>query len=102
MITTSQAGLCGCQKMSKKNGKNIPCELCGTIVYKTLYRIKEHPRTYCSHKCYSQSLLGVKNNSCTKFKKGHKPWNTDIKGTHFSPATEFKMGQMANENHPHW
>ncbi len=29
----------------------------------------------------------------TSFRKGHKTWNKDIKGTHFSPETEFKKGQ---------
>lgn len=28
----------------------------------------------------------------TSFKKGHIPWNKGIKGTHFSPETEFKKG----------
>ena len=27
------------------------------------------------------------------FKKGRIPWNKGIRGTHFSPATEFKRGQ---------
>lgn len=37
-----------------------------------------------------------------QFAKGHKPWNKNLKGTHFSPETEFKVGQFENEKHPFW
>jgi len=30
--------------------------------------------------------------SRTQFVKGQEPWNKDLKGIHFSPATEFKQG----------
>jgi len=30
----------------------------------------------------------------TRFKKGHKSWNKDKRGMHFSPATEFKKGHI--------
>jgi len=32
------------------------------------------------------------NNNTTTFKEGHTPWNKGLKGTHFSPETEFKKG----------
>ena len=31
------------------------------------------------------------------FKKGHTPWNKDLKGTHFSPATEYKKGRTSEK-----
>lgn len=31
----------------------------------------------------------------SRFKEGHVPVNKDIKGTHFSPATEFKPGHVS-------
>jgi hypothetical protein len=37
-----------------------------------------------------------------KFKKGHKPWNSGLKGLHLSPDTEFKKGVTTMENHPSW
>lgn len=33
----------------------------------------------------------MKNNG--RFKKGHIPWNKNIKGLHLSPDTEFKKGE---------
>lgn len=36
------------------------------------------------------------------FKKGHKPWNKELKGIHMSPATEFKNGQTAGEKSNMW
>lgn len=36
-----------------------------------------------------------------EFEKGHKPWNYDLKNTHFSPDTEFKpisVVQLKNSN----
>ena len=35
------------------------------------------------------------------FKKGHKPWNKNLKGIHLSPKTEFKKGRK-DEKHPEW
>jgi len=29
----------------------------------------------------------------TSFKKGHRPWNADLKGIHLSPGSEFKPGR---------
>lgn len=37
-----------------------------------------------------------------RFVKGHNPWNKGLKGTHFSPATEFRKGGPVNEKHPGW
>jgi len=34
------------------------------------------------------------NNEATQFKKGHTPWNKDVKGLRMSPATEFKKGHL--------
>lgn len=40
------------------------------------------------------------NSGC--FKKGIIPWNKGLKGTHFSPDTEFKPGQNVGKDHPSW
>jgi hypothetical protein len=37
-----------------------------------------------------------------KFKKGHSPWNSGVKGIHLSPSTEFKKGVMFGEKHYSW
>lgn len=37
-----------------------------------------------------------------KFKKGHKPWNSGVRGIHLSPSTEFKKGEMFGEKHYSW
>jgi len=34
------------------------------------------------------------------FRKGQSPWNKGIKGTHFSPETEFKKGQKSINHLP--
>lgn len=36
----------------------------------------------------------------TSFKPGHATWNKGRKGTHFSPRTEFKKGQVSNRKVP--
>ncbi len=36
----------------------------------------------------------------TRFKKGHATWNKNRKGTHFSPATEFKKGHGPQTSRP--
>ena len=36
------------------------------------------------------------------FKKGHKPWNKDLKGIHLSQKTEFKKGQRTAEKVNTW
>ena len=36
------------------------------------------------------------------WKKGHPAWSKGLKGVHFSPATEFKKGEISGSNHPKW
>lgn len=38
----------------------------------------------------------------TQFKKGHEPWNKNMKGIRLNPATEFKEGVLVGEGHPSW
>jgi len=40
------------------------------------------------------------NSGC--FKKGHKPWNSGVKGIHLNPSTEFKKGEMVGKDHYSW
>jgi hypothetical protein len=37
-----------------------------------------------------------------RFQKGNKPWNTNLKGIHLSPDTEFKTGAFVGDKHPSW
>jgi hypothetical protein len=37
-----------------------------------------------------------------KFKSGHKPWNSGLKGFRPSPNTEFKIGETTGDRHPSW
>ena len=79
-------------------------------------RVKINKGKYCSHKCYSTSLVGKPNPSLTKFRTGKPSWNKGKhlssetknklsifnKGRHNSPSTEFKKGQFSDETHPYW
>ena len=56
-------------------------------------RIKTE-KTY-KHLFGNKHSLGNKPNK-TSFKKGLIPWNKGLKGTHFSPETEFKKGRTSN------
>ena len=46
--------------------------------------------------CKKLARGGVK----SRFKKGHTTWNRGRKGTHFSPATEFKKGHIPSKYRP--
>lgn len=80
--------------MRPKKGKMIPCGQCGTEVYRNIGQMKAHKQTFCSHRCYSLSLKGVRTSPKTEFKPGNKPWNTGV-SVRLSPATEFKKGQVS-------
>jgi hypothetical protein len=40
--------------------------------------------------------------NATSFKRGQKPWNEGVKGTHFSPATEFKPDTTSGPANIRW
>lgn len=67
--------------------------------YATLYRAifsrlsKEQWRAIS---CQKIARGGIRNH----FKKGHATWNQGRKGTHFSPATEFKKGHIPGKYKP--
>lgn len=75
---------------------------CGTVFEVKAWRIANGRGKFCSRPCkYKYQKLpsrkGFKYNCVkenpTQFKPGHATWNKDLKGTHFSPATEFKPGE---------
>ena len=83
------------------------CEICACLFDVSPYR--ESTARFCSKKCggvwhaktrlpsvVSESMKGnnyrLGKRPANSFKKGHKPWNAGIKGTHFSPSTEFEKG----------
>ena len=51
------------------------------------------------HLVGNQYAKGHKKNK-TCFKKGHIPWNKDIKGIHLSPESEFKVGRKSEKTMP--
>jgi hypothetical protein len=42
----------------------------------------------------------IRGNTATRFKKGHKTWNKNLKGLRMSPATEFKKGHLPVNHKP--
>lgn len=66
------------------------CEQCGNKFARK--RTGKKPIRFCSLRC--RDLYVSKHPNKTAFKKGALPWNKGIKGTHFSPKTEFKKGNI--------
>ena len=71
--------------------------------------VQLHKRLHCSWWVFKKAILSqmtryeytklvYRNVSLgcieTRFAKGAVPWNKDLKGTHYSPATEFKKGHL--------
>jgi hypothetical protein len=56
------------------------CEICKNEFHARKDAVKRGIGRYCSRSCQGKSY----------WQKGHKPWNKNLKGTHFSPNTEFK------------
>lgn len=65
------------------------CEECGTSFVRD--KSGARPIRFCGAGCYH--AWQKRNRNAGQFPKGSKPWNTGLKGTHFSPATEFKAGR---------
>ena len=71
-----------CSNSIFKKGKNIPCEICGKIVYRLRKEIINKKHFFCSYKCYGRYRIGKnffkekrkQNSGC--FKKGinHPLW----------------------------
>lgn len=71
-------------------------------------------KKFCSRNCHHKHIKGITVYNSGQFKKGQKgwnkglkgampePWNKGLKGIHLSPETEFKKGQMSNEEHLNW
>ncbi|MEK7219416.1 MAG: hypothetical protein AAB687_01940 [Patescibacteria group bacterium] len=63
-----------CQYKGRKNGKNIPCEICGKETYKQLKRLKKSKsgKFFCSKSCQTvwrnQEFIGTK----------HHNWKTGL------------------------
>ena len=72
------------------------CNHCGNKFYKKATCSKKDwdlKSKYCSTEC-------SRFNTC--FVKGHIPWSKGKKGMHFSPESEFKKGQTANDKNVNW
>jgi len=61
--------------------------------YPTLYKaiFSRIPKEEYRKLAYARTIRG---NAATRFKKGHKTWNKNMKGLHLSPSTEFKNGHL--------
>jgi len=95
-----------CKRSHCKEKIKLVCKQCGKQFEVLPF---EKNRKYCSLQCSYKAKVGTinRNNDYlkgnqfakgnkpnnTSFKKGHKAWNKEKKGTHFSPKTEFKKGQ---------
>ena len=90
------------------------CTICGKVFYVAPYRL--HSARFCSLSCKA-TWLGQSSKGKPKpgsrgnkrrvglrptnaFPVGHTPWNKGIKGTHFSPATEFKSEERLDRRCP--
>lgn len=73
-------------------GLRWTCESCG----KKFAREKSgaRPIRFCGQSCY-HAWNAIHGKGGGRFSKGLTPWNKDVKGTHFSPATEFKRGRKS-------
>jgi hypothetical protein len=75
-----------------------PCKECGAIFY---FKPRDIGRAkFCSKHC-----LGVSNGrrvreTASGFQPGYIPWMKGRKGTHHSPATEFKKGKKSANRMP--
>jgi hypothetical protein len=77
------------------------CEECGVkfMARPSNQNGKSMPRRFCGDPCYRKwQKRNPINKGC--FRPGQRPWNTGVKGTHFSPATEFKPGNVSHNKLP--
>lgn len=94
---------------------SVVCEMCGTDYLVPQYRAEK--TRFCGKICRSswvaqnflnkgpkpwaaKNLDGHRHKSTSRFTKGHKPWNKDLKGIHLSPDTEFKSGRVGEKHMP--
>jgi len=68
------------------------CEFCGKG-FKRPGNGKRRPIRFCSQACY-HAWRKANITTVAHFAKGHVPWSKGMKGRHFSPATEFKKGNI--------
>lgn len=95
--------------------------VCGSEFETTPSRLASGRGRFCSRACGyanrtrpSGLVYNVANENPTAFKAGQEPWNKGLRGTHFSPetefktggrpspATEFKPGQLSGSANPKW
>lgn len=91
------------------------CENCGTKFSVPNYR--RNKARFCNASCKgsfiaarhlnkgpkpwaSRNLDGHRHKSGSRFKKGHVPWNSGVKGLQLSPDTQFKKGCESNRKLP--
>lgn len=73
------------------------CEFCGVRFARE--KSGARPIRFCTQKCY-HAWNRENGSGGGRFKAGMTPWNKGVKGTHFSPDTEFKPGRVAENRVP--
>lgn len=68
---------------------NWICEECGGPFRRD--KAGARPIRFCGGDCFH--AWQKRNPNSGQFDPGSKPWNAGVKGTHFSPSTEFKAGR---------
>jgi hypothetical protein len=80
--------------MTRPAGARWTCEHCGNRFERQ--KSGGRPIRFCDQRCY-HGWRAANNVTTGQFQPGMETWNKGLKGTHFSPATEFKKGR-ASEN----
>jgi hypothetical protein len=92
----------------KKNRCVLECPMCHAN-FEVIVSQVQHRKTCgtdaCKKKWRSEKMQGNKyavgnKPNRTAFKAGDRAWNAGIRGTHFSPETEFKKGQISKNQYP--
>lgn len=105
--------------MGKRSPKIAVTCPCSAVFEVTQARLDAGRGRQCSVECRRKYITRpsglnytLHKENPTWFKPGHVPWskgmkrgpawNTGLRGTHFSPDTEFKMGERVGEANPKW
>jgi hypothetical protein len=88
-----------CVGLDQKRAVKVTCP-CGAEFETTASRIAGGRGKFCSRACklaYATRRSGLTYNivkvNPTWIKPGQEPWNKGLRGTHFSPETEFRPGE---------
>lgn len=72
------------------------CEECGNRFDRE--KAGARPIRFCTQRCYHAH--NRKHGGGGRFQRGQQAWNKGVRGTHFSPATEYKKGRRSEKWQP--